>query len=377
MTTANGTGVHGTDADPRSAGDGTGAGLGGGAVRPAARRTRRPGPTGGRTGAGGRGGAVGRGGGAAAEFAQRHGALVVLLVVLAGAALALDGFLAVGNLNHIAVGAAFPAIIALGMTFVIITGGIDLSVGTVFALAGVLAAWAAQFGTPAALALPLAVCGLIGLLNGVLVARARLAPFIVTLATMLGAWGLMLAVSAEGTRTYLVPDGLVLTPLVQGRIAGIGYPVLLVAVLFAVGGLVLRRTRAGQNVYAVGGNEDAAALMGVPVARTKTAVYTLSGLTAGLAGTLNAFWLGSGVTIFGIGIELDAISAVVIGGTLLAGGYGFVSGSLAGVLLLAVIQNIINAVSGLTSAYQQVVSGAFLVVVVLAQNHLSGRHQRE
>ncbi|WP_343233701.1 ABC transporter permease [Streptomonospora sp. PA3] len=312
-------------------------------------------------------------GGSATDFVQRHGALVVLVAVLAGAALAFDGFLGVGNLNHIAVGAAFPAIIALGMTFVIITGGIDLSVGTVFGLAGVLAAWASQYGSLAALALPLSVCALIGMLNGVLIARARLAPFIVTLATMLGAWGLMLAVSDEGTETYVIPDGLALTPLVQDRFLGIGYPVFAVLALFAAGGILLRRTGWGQQVYAVGGNEDAAALMGVPVARTKIAAYTLSGLLAGLAGALNAVWLGSGVTIFGIGIELDAISAVVIGGTLLVGGYGFVSGSLVGVLLLESIQHIINAISGLTSAYQQVVSGAFLIAVVLAQNYLSRR----
>jgi len=311
------------------------------------------------------------------DLLQRHGALLVLVAVVAAAALTLDGFLTVRNLNHVAVGAAFLAIIALGMTFVIVTGGIDLSVGTVFALGGVLAAWASQYGGAAALALPLAVCGLVGVLNGVLIARARLAPFIVTLATMLGALGLMLSVSDEGNTTYLVPDGLVLSDLVHGKLFGVvGYPVLLVLALFAIGGTVLGRTRAGQNVYAVGGNEQTAALMGVPVARTKVAVYTLSGLCAGLAGALNAVWLGSGVTIFGIGTELEAISAVVIGGTLLVGGYGFVGGTLAGVLLLSIIKNIINAVGGLSSAFQEVVSGLFLVGVVLVQSWLSRNADR-
>lgn len=307
------------------------------------------------------------------DLAQRHGALLVLLLVVAVAGMTLDGFLALGNLNRVLVSASFLAIIALGMTFVIITGGIDLSVGTVFALGGVLAAWASQYGSLALLALPLVVCGLIGLLNGVLIARAGLAPFIVTLATMLGAWGLMLSVSDEGNTTYLVPEGLVLAPLVHGRLFDVlGYSFLLVVAVYVVGGLVLRRTTAGQHVYAVGGNEQTAALMGVPVARTKMAVYTLSGLCAGAAGALNAVWLGSGVTIFGIGIELQAISAVVIGGTLLTGGYGFVAGTLAGVLLLGVIQNIINAVGTLTSAFQEVVSGLFLVAVVLVQSRLSG-----
>ncbi|SIO88061.1 ABC transporter permease [Nocardiopsis sp. JB363] len=307
------------------------------------------------------------------DLAQRHGALLVLLLVVAVAGMTLDGFLTLGNLNRVLVSASFLAIIALGMTFVIITGGIDLSVGTVFALGGVLAAWASQYGSLALLALPLVVCGLIGLLNGVLIARAGLAPFIVTLATMLGAWGLMLSVSDEGNTTYLVPEGLVLAPLVHGRLFDVlGYSFLLVVAVYVVGGLVLRRTTAGQHVYAVGGDERTAALMGVPVARTKMAVYTLSGLCAGAAGALNAVWLGSGVTIFGIGIELQAISAVVIGGTLLTGGYGFVAGTLAGVLLLGVIQNIINAVGTLTSAFQEVVSGLFLIAVVLVQSRLSG-----
>jgi ribose transport system permease protein len=145
--------------------------------------------------------------------------------------------------------------------------------------------------------------------------------------------------------------------------------------LFVLGAVVLRRTRFGQYVYAVGGNEDAAALMGAPVARTKIAVYAVSGLCAGLAGALNAAWLLSGVTILGSGMELEAIAAVVIGGTLLSGGFGFVSGSLVGVLLLKVIQNVINQIGSLDSAYQQVVSGAFLAVVVVAQTWL-GRRRR-
>ncbi|MGW9349190.1 ribose transport system permease protein [Nocardiopsis flavescens] len=306
------------------------------------------------------------------DLFQRHGALIVLAAVVVAAGAGLDGFLTAGNLDNVAVGASFLAVIALGMTFVIVTGGIDLSVGTVFALAGVLAAWASQYGSAAALLVPLVVCGAIGALNGALIARAGLAPFIVTLASMLGSLGLMLAVSREGTVTHLVPDGLALTPLVHGRLLGlVGHPVLLVVVLFAAGGVVLGRTRWGQYVYAVGGNEQSAALMGVPVGGVKAAVYTLSGLCAGLAGTLNAVWLGSGVTIFGIGTELEAIAAVVIGGTLLTGGYGFVAGTLAGVLLLKVVQNVINAVGGLSSAYQEVVSGLFLVVVVLAQKWLS------
>lgn len=133
----------------------------------------------------------------------------------------------------------------------------------------------------------------------------------------------------------------------------------------------MQRTSFGQTLFAVGGSSDAATLMGLPVARTKLLVYTLSGLLAGLAGALNAARLSSGVTIVGVGMELDAISAVVIGGTLLVGGAGSISGTLWGVLLLAVIQNLINQIGSLNSSYQSVVSGGFLIVVVVAQRCLA------
>jgi len=308
-------------------------------------------------------------------LAQQHGALVTLVIAMAVASLTFDTFLTGDNLENMALSSAFLAVVALGMTFVIITGGIDLSVGSLFALGGVLAAWGSQYGTVVALLLPLAVCGLIGLVNGLLIARVRLAPFIVTLAAMLGARGILLAITDEGSKTYLVDKDSFFATLGQGSLLGIGVPVWITAALFVLGAVVLRRTRFGQYVYAVGGNEDAGALMGAPVARTKISVYTLSGVCAGLAGALNAAWLVSGVTILGSGMELEAISAVVIGGTLLSGGFGFISGSLVGVLLLKVIQNVINQIGSLDSAYQQVVSGAFLAVVVVAQTWL-GRRRR-
>ncbi|MBT2388517.1 ABC transporter permease [Streptomyces sp. ISL-1] len=308
-------------------------------------------------------------------LAQQHGALVTLMLVVAVASFGFDTFLTGDNLENMAVSSAFLAVVALGMTFVIVTGGIDLSVGSLFALGGVLAAWGSQYGTPVALLLPLAVCGLIGLVNGLLIARARLAPFIVTLAAMLAARGILLSITDEGSTTYLVDEKSFFARLGQDKLLGVGVPVWITVALFVLGAIVLRRSRFGQYVYAVGGNEDAAALMGAPVARTKIAVYTLSGLCAGLAGALNAAWLVSGVTILGTGMELEAISAVVIGGTLLTGGFGFISGSLVGVLLLKVIQNVINQIGSLDSAYQQVVSGSFLAVVVIAQTWL-GRRRR-
>ncbi|MFF0712611.1 ABC transporter permease [Streptomyces bauhiniae] len=310
-----------------------------------------------------------------AALAQRHGALVALVILAAVASLSFDSFATGDNLGNIAISSSFLATVALGMTFVIVSGGIDLSVGSVFVLGGVLAAWGSQYGTVVALLLPLAVCAAIGFVNGLLVARTGLAPFIVTLASMLAARGLMLAITDEGADTFLVDPDSVFASLGQGKLLGIGTPVWITAVLFVGGAVLLRSTRFGQRVYAVGGNEQAAALMGAPVARTKISVYTLSGLLAGLAGALNAAYLASGVTILGYGMELDAIAAVVIGGTLLTGGLGYVSGSLVGVLLLKVIQNVINQIGSLDSAYQQVVSGAFLVLVVVAQTWLARRRR--
>ncbi|MFH9138071.1 ABC transporter permease [Streptomyces sp. NPDC017524] len=305
------------------------------------------------------------------ELLQRQGVLAALLTVILIASFVYPTFASLDNARGVTVQASFLAIVALGMTLVIITGGIDLSVGSVFALGGVLAAWASQWGFLAALLVPLVVCGAIGLVNGLLIARANMAPFIVTLATLLAARGMLLAFTDEGATTYLVPKDSAFAELGQGSVWGFGHPILVALALFGAGGLLLQRTSFGQTLFAVGGSSDAATLMGLPVARTKILVYTLSGLLAGLAGALNAARLSSGVTIVGVGMELDAISAVVIGGTLLIGGAGSISGTLWGVLLLAVIQNLINQIGSLNSSYQSVVSGGFLIVVVVAQRYLA------
>jgi galactofuranose transport system permease protein len=301
---------------------------------------------------------------------QRQGALAVLVAVVIIAATAFPNFRSFDNTATILVAAAPPMLIALGMTFVIITGGIDLSVGSLYVLGGVVSAYASQWGLLPAFLAPLAVCGAIGVANGLLIAYTRMAPFIVTLAALLGARGLMRAISDEGSTTYLVKNSAFRT-FGSGSFLGIGYPVWLVAAIVLIGIVTLARTRFGRAAYAVGGSQDAASLMGVPVRRTQIWVYVISGLLAGLAGGINAAKLGSGVTVLGTGMELDAIAAVVIGGTLLTGGAGTIAGTIAGVLLLGVIQNMINQVGNLNSSYQQVISGAFLAVVVVAQTYLA------
>lgn len=310
-----------------------------------------------------------------AGLIQRRGSLVVLFLAVVISSFAFDSFATRANFTNIAVQSSFLSVVALGMTFVIITGGIDLSVGSVYALGGVLAAWGSHYGSPLAYALPLVVCGSIGLINGLLIEKAGMPPFIVTLTTLLFARGLLLFLTHEGADTYLIDSGSFFARMGQGSILGIGYPVFIAVILFSLGGILLQRTGFGQTIFAIGGSEDAARLMGLPVARVKVSVYVLSGLLAAFGGMMAAAQASSGVTIVGVGLELSAISAVVIGGTLLTGGSGTIIGTLAGVALLGVIQNIINQVGSLNSSYQAVVNGAFLIIVVVGQTFLARRQR--
>ena len=311
-------------------------------------------------------------------FVQRSGAFVMLaLSLLIGTVRFGDSFANTDNLiDNIAAGSAFLALVAVGMTLVIISWGIDLSVGSVLALSAVLTAYASQnWGTVAALVVPLGVAALVGLVNGLLVSRAGLAPFIVTLATLLFARGLTFKITDEGARTDRIEQGSFVSKLGREQFLGLPLPLWFAIVAFLVGGYVLNRTRYGQAVFAIGGSEDAAVLMGLPVRRVKTLLYVWSALLAGVAGMLIAARSSTGEPTLGTGLELEAIAAVVIGGTLLTGGVGTMSGTVAGVALLGVIRNLINQVGTLSQFYQDVVSGAFLIVVVVVQTYL-GRRRR-
>jgi ribose transport system permease protein len=300
---------------------------------------------------------------------QRRGALIVLIVVVAVSALVFDLFLTAGNIENILLHASFVGLISVGMTFVVITGGVDLSVGSLVALGGVLAALTVGAAWPLGFIVPILVCGVIGLVNGVLIAKAKLPFFIVTLAGLLGFRGLALVLS--GAVTAPISDSPAFVWFGQGEILGLDVPIVIMLVAFAIGALVLNRTRYGEALFAVGGSEEAARLSGVKVDRVKIIAYTVSGALAGFAGALVAAWLSAGQPLVGQAWELYAIASVVLGGTLLTGGAGTMLGSLAGVLLFYTIQNVINQVGTLTSYTQQMVTGAFLIVVVAAQTYLS------
>ena len=305
---------------------------------------------------------------------SRNGAVVVLILVVVLGTLLVPSFGSADNLRNVALAASFIGIIAAGMTFVIISGGIDLSVGSTYALAVILSAMYAPYGSFAAVGAALGAAALVGLLQGVVISWLRLPPFIVTLAGLTGIRGLVFLITHEGNDHPSIEGFRVFEVLGTGKLMTIGTPVWIMLAIFGIGWWALNRTPFGQSVQAVGGNDSAAELMGLPVRRTTTAVYVVSALCAGISGVLTTALSGGGQEArIGDSYELSAIAAVVIGGTLLAGGFGSMIGTLAGVLLLFVIQNLIVQGANLNSYVQQVVSGGFLLVVVIVQAVLSRR----
>jgi len=274
-------------------------------------------------------------------------------------------FLTPTNLSNIGSQIAVTLILALGQTLVIISGGIDLSVGSVMALAGIVFAWAsaeADMALVPALASGMATGAGVGLLNGVLITKAHMQPFIATLATLSIARGLALVIS-DGTSINPIPEPV--RRLGNDDLLGtIPYAVVLMLVLWAATALLLGRTHLGRNLYALGGNEEAVRLAGIDVVRLKLLVYVLSGMFASVAGILLAGRLASAQPQAGVTFELDAIAAVVIGGGSLAGGEGGAGQTLVGALILGVLRNGLNLLN-VSSFWQQVVIGAVIALAVM------------
>lgn len=275
---------------------------------------------------------------------------------------------------------AFLLVVAVGMTFVILAGGIDLSVGSVLALSTVVSADLVQlhhWNPWLAMAAVLAVGTAFGAVQGWLVHRFRLQPFIVTLAGMFLARGLCFLVSVDSISiddaTYVAISQ---AHLAVGGGAFLSVGAVIGLVVFAAGLYVAQSTRFGRNVYAVGGNEHSALLMGLPVARTVVGVYGLSGFCSALAGVVFTFYMLSGYALHAMGLELDAIAAVVIGGTQLAGGLGYVAGTLFGVLILGTIQTLISFDGTLSSWWMRIFIGGLLLVFCLLQRLFEARAAR-
>jgi ribose/xylose/arabinose/galactoside ABC-type transport system permease subunit len=296
--------------------------------------------------------------------------LVLLVTMFTAGALRYPEFGSLQVVLNVFIDNSFLLVVVVGMTFVILTGGIDLSVGSVVALSTLTLALLEKHGWPllVSIAVVLVIGSVLGLAMGSVIHYFEIQPFIVTLAGMFLARGICFAITdqavsitqpryvAVAEHSFTLPGGYYVTTAVL---------VALVAV--AIGIYVLHYTRLGRNVYAIGGNAQSALLMGLPVARTRIAVYTISGFCSALGGVLLSFYMLSGSGSLAIGLELDAIAAVVIGGTLLSGGTGYLAGSVLGVLVLGLIQTLISFQGTLSSWWTRIVIGLLLLAFILLQ----------
>jgi len=309
---------------------------------------------------------------------SRNNVLIALLLLILFGALRYQNFLGVFNVLTVLRYNSMFALVSLGMCFVIMSGGIDLSVGTCAALGSVVSALLSPYGLWAGLLGGMGSGAAIGILNGLAITRLNIPPFISSLAAMLAAQGTALLLAKN--ESVSVSYDTTFTVIGQGDFLGFPIPAWIAAIAYLIGSVCLNFTANGRYVLAIGGNEEAARLMGLPVDRVKLWLYVSSGLLAGLAGVILAAQFGAGQPTEGVGWELFAIASVVVGGTLLTGGQGSVGATLAGVLLLGLIFNILNFENGLgwisLSAYwQSVVRGVFLMVVVIFQSRLVVRQR--
>jgi len=297
------------------------------------------------------------------KWPPQIGLAIALAALMIALAVARPNFLTLGNLVNLVRQISINGILAVGVTYVLLTGGVDLSLGSMVALTGVIAA---MFAHPAqyALLVPVLIGVLAGALcgsaNGLMVTRGRMAPFVVTLGMMTSARGLALLLSGGRPVSNLSPA---FTRIGSGDFAGVPAPTWILFAVALASHVFLRHICIGRHVYAVGGNEHAARASGVNVRGVKMAAYTICGAMAGLAGVVLAARITTGQPNAGIGYELDAIAAVVIGGTSLSGGVGSVSGTILGALLIGVINNGLDLLN-VSSYYQQVIKGLIIVGAV-------------
>lgn len=302
-----------------------------------------------------------RGGRSRLSLGDSLGLLGIYALLIVALSLKSPYFLSVNNFLNILVAVSTIGIIAIAMTMVIVSGGLDLSVGSVVALTGVMVAQLSHqmpIGAAAAIAL---VCGLVfGLFNGFAITRVGINPLIATLGTLSIARGLAFVFSGGLTQTI---ESEAFGFLGRGRIANIPFQVIVLALLTLVAVWVMRSTVFGRSIYAIGGNAQASRLAGLPVLRLQTAVYVLSGLSAALGGLFLASQLGAGAPAAAAGIELSVIAAVILGGTSLSGGKGTIAGTLLGVLILGTLNNGLTLLN-VSSYYQEIARGAVLLMAV-------------
>jgi ribose transport system permease protein len=302
--------------------------------------------------------------------ASRHPAALVLIVVILGSALADPRFLTAANLFNLSRQVAPPGIVAIGMTVVIIAGGIDLSVGAMYALAGVIVVWAQpEYGSLVGVALALAAGLAVGLVNGFLVTRLRINPFIGTLGLMTMLRGFALSLSHSHTLPGKDPAFAQMADL---PVLGVPLAAVVFLVLLAVGQALLTSTPTGRSVYAVGGSREASRMAGLRVERALHIAYVAPALMAALAGVMIASEINSGSPVLGNDAPLFAIAAVLLGGVSMRGGAGSLLGTLQGVLILGVLTNGLN-IAGVGGYYQILIIGVLLVFTVVVDEVLLRR----
>jgi ribose transport system permease protein len=291
--------------------------------------------------------------------------LAILAALLVVTAIVAPEFFQVRNVLNVSRQASIVGVIAIGMTFVILTGGIDLSVGSILALTAVVTADLVDAGVPVPLIAVVAIAlgAAVGVVNGIGVAVLKIQPFIMTLATMVLFRGLTLRITDGGPKSFETGSGL-MDFLGSGKLGPLPGPLVVFALIAVAGILVLRYLSFGRFLYAIGGSIEAARLSGVRTTRTLIAAYAVSGACAGIAGLMTAARLSVGDPLAGNLAELDAIAAVVIGGTSLMGGAGGAVGTVAGALLLAILSNVLNLV-GVSPFDQQIVKGLVIIAAVL------------
>lgn len=299
------------------------------------------------------------------ELFRKLGPLIALIVLVTVVTFLNTNFISPTNLLNLLRQVSVNALIAFGMTFVIITGGIDLSVGSTLALSGALTAGILAAGVPPVVAIfaGLLIGAALGLLNGIVITKGKVAPFIATLATMTIFRGLTL-VYTEGNPITGFSDDFIFLFFGRGYLFGIPFPVVLMAIAFGILFVLLHKMTFGRKTFAIGGNENASYIAGIKSDRVKYTVYAISGMMSALAGLILTSRLNSAQPTAGTAYELDAIAAVVIGGTSLAGGKGRIVGTLIGALIIGTLNNGLNLL-GVSSFYQQVVRGIVIIIAVL------------
>ena len=292
--------------------------------------------------------------------------VIALIILMAVITIINSNFLTANNLLNLLLQVTSNALIAFGMTFVILTGGIDLSVGSILALSSALTAGLLGSGMPVTLAILISLimgC-ILGMMNGLLISYGKLAPFIVTLATMTIFRGATLVYTNGNPITKGLSDTFLFQFLGQGYIVGIPFPVIIMFIVFIVLYVLLHKTSFGKSVYAIGGNEKAAYISGVKLNKVKIIIYSISGMMASISGLIITSRLSSAQPTAGASYEMDAIAAVVLGGTSLSGGKGRILGTLIGALIIGVLNNGLNII-GVSAFWQQVVKGVVILIAVL------------